>query len=126
GSATIDWYTTQQSIRISVLSTIVVNQGFPVTWEANVQPCTGTMGIPGDGWAGAKPDASGQSTAIVPAGTPPGTYTYRIECGGVAAETTTTVPAPQVTVVSNFAHLQVGFAATVDWHATVGPCVLSS
>ena len=126
GSATIDWYTTQQSIRISVPSTIVVNQGFPVTWEANVQPCTGTMGIPGDGWAGSKPGASGTSSAKVPVGTAPGTYTYRIECGGVASETTTTVPAPTVSVVSNFAHLQVGFAATVDWSATVGPCVLTS
>jgi hypothetical protein len=84
------------------------------------------MGIPGDGWAGAKPGASGTSNAIVPVNTPPGTYTFRIECGGVAAETTTTVPAPTVSVVSNFAHLQVGFAATVDWSSTVGPCVLTS
>ena len=97
-----------------------------MTWESNVQPCTGTMGIPGDGWAGAKPGASGSSSAVAPVGTPPGTYTFRIECGGVAAEATTTVPAPTVSVVSNFAHLQVGFAATVDWSATVGPCVLTS
>ena len=126
GTATIDWTTPQPSIRISVPPTLVLNQGFPVTWESNVQPCTGTMGIVGDGWAGAKPGASGTSGAVAPVGTPPGTYTYRIECGGVAAEATTTVTAPTVSVVSNFARLQVGFAATVDWSATVGPCVLTS
>jgi hypothetical protein len=126
GTATIDWTTPQQSIRVWVPPTIVLNQGFPVMWESNVQPCTGAMGIPGDGWAGAKPAASGTSSAIAPVGTPPGTYTFRIECGGVAAETTTTVPEPTVSVVSNVARLQVGFAATVDWSATVGPCVLTS
>ena len=97
-----------------------------MTWEANVQPCTGAMGIPGDGWAGAKPAASGTSAAVAPVGTPAGTYTFRVECGGVAAETTTTVSAPAVSVVSNFAQLRVGSAATVDWNATVGPCVLTS
>ena len=126
GSATIDWYTTQPSIRISLPPTIVVNQGFSVTWESNVQPCTGTMGIPGDGWAGAKPGASGTTSAIAPVSTPPGTYTFRIECGNVAAEATTTVPVPTVSVVSNFARLQVGTAATVDWFSSVGPCVLTS
>lgn len=126
GTTTIDWTTPQQSIRVTVPPTIVVNQGFPVTWESNVQPCTGTMGIPGDGWAGAKSAASGMGSAIAPVGTPPGTYTFRIECGGVAAEATTTVSAPTVSVISNFSRLQVGFAATVDWTSTVGPCVLTS
>jgi hypothetical protein len=36
------------------------------------------------------------------------------------------VSSPAVSVVSNFSHLEVGFSATVDWSATVGPCVLSS
>jgi hypothetical protein len=126
GTATVDWTTPQQSIRISVPPTVVLNQGISVTWESNVQPCTGTMGIPGDGWAGAKPGASGSGSAFVPAGTAPGTYTYRIECGNVAADATTIVPAAAVSVLSNFDHLQVGFAATVDWSSTVGPCVLTS
>jgi hypothetical protein len=126
-ATTIDWYTDHPTVRISVPPTVVLNQGFWVTWQSNTQPCTATQGIPGDGWAGAKAIAEQNFTTVfVPVSTPPGTYTYRIECGVVAAEATTTVAGPTVSVVSNFQHLQVGSAATVDWVSTVGPCELTS
>jgi hypothetical protein len=118
GSASVDWLFIQPLISLRGPSRpVTLGAPFDLRWDANVNPCTASGGLPGDGWAGAK-SQPGQQTLQA---TQLGATTYSISCGtGVRVATTQVtvqVAAPSVTLSADTTRVRTGAGFTLSWQS---------
>jgi lysyl endopeptidase len=125
-SVSIDWQFVPASVNITGSGpTAAAGREVLLQWSANVQPCTASGGISGDGWAGTKASNGSQSVlaSVI------GSVTYTLTCGTGARTASNqysiTVVAPSVGTISNDANdLIAGQAVNLQFGAG-GSCVAS-
>ena len=108
--------------------TITALQPVLLTWSANAVACTGTGGVSGDGWAGARP-LSGTMTVTAPP-TAAGPVSYGLACtagpNSAQAQTSVTYTVPSVSVTAAPASITVTRSTTVTWNsASASACTAS-
>lgn len=78
GSAVVNWdYDPPAVVMTGPSVPLMVGGKFNIDWSSDVDPCTGSGGVSGDGWAGPEPDIGDFSVTLN--STTPATYT--ITCG---------------------------------------------
>ena len=125
-SVSIDWQFVPASVNITGSGpTAAAGREVLLQWSANVQPCTASGGISGDGWAGTKASNGSQNVlaSVI------GNVTYTLSCGTGARtasnQYTITVVAPSVGTINNDANdLIAGQAVNLQFGAG-GSCVAS-
>jgi hypothetical protein len=89
-------------------------------WDSTVSPCTGSGGLPGDGWAGSQPALGNQAVLANFVGT----NTYTLTCGARQGVTTgqvvTYIVAPGVSLTADYTLLAVGSHVTLTASASAG------
>jgi hypothetical protein len=97
---------------------IMLGSTFELRWDANVVPCTASDGLPGDGWAGPKPQPGDQ---ILNA-TQLGTTTYSISCGSgvrvASTQVSVQVVPPAITLHADATRLRTGADFNLWWDST--------
>jgi hypothetical protein len=98
-----------------------------ISWAADVEPCTATGGVSGDGWAGPQP-LSGTYQVTV---TQPGITQYTLTCGPAQRSASDSIEFdgvyPAVTLVSNVTEVNLGQSFDLNWfgNSTGASCVPS-
>lgn len=96
---------------------VMIGSLIELRWDSNVQPCTASDGVPGDGWAGTKSQQGDQTLTA----TRMGSTTYSITCGtGVrvaTAHATVNAVAPSVTLYADATRLRTGAEFNIWWHS---------
>jgi hypothetical protein len=87
---------------------------FDFFWDSLLGPCTGSGGLPGDGWAGSQPTQGSQQIATDQVRT----ITYTLTCGARQGITTGQVVAyivaPAVSLTADYTLLTVGSHVTIN------------
>jgi hypothetical protein len=126
GNASVTWFTNAPAVTLNVSNPFPLGIPWPLAWQSNVYPCTGTGGLSGDGWAGSKAGAIG--TQAVTESTP-GSITFGITCGSgsqvVQAQASTTAIAPTASITANANTLPVDGELLINWTANFAPCTSS-
>lgn len=117
-SATVNWVGTPHVSLVAYTSPIVTGQQTSLSWVGNVAPCTASGGVPGDGWSGSVPSATGYLPVTE---TQPGTYTYSLTCGSG-----TQVARAQATMTVNSSPVSTTLTASAPTGALGGPPVILS
>ena len=128
GSVTIGWNFVTPYVDFSgpIQAPLTLGAATQINWVANVQPCVGSGGAAGDGWAGAQ--NSGSFTLTV---TQAGLTPYTITCGTGGRTATSSMyvygVAPYVVLTSNVSQIMVGSYFDLGWikYGTGGSCATS-
>jgi hypothetical protein len=95
----------------------MLGSNIDLTWDGSVEPCTASDGLAGDGWAGNKPQNSGQTLVA----TQVGITTYTLSCGTgqriATAQLNVEVVAPSVTMYADATRVLIGSNVTVGWRS---------
>lgn len=125
-TATVTWYTNSPTTNFVGDGTNPTGTLYYLMWNANVWPCTGSGGLPGDGWAGAKAKPFAQQT--VTSGVL-GAVTYTLSCGSgtqiVQDHVTVTYVAPSISLSSSASQVQINTTFAISWNTNSLPCTLS-
>jgi hypothetical protein len=117
------WFTNTPTVTLNVTNPWPQNSPATVSWQSNVYPCTGTGGVAGDGWAGAKAKAMAYQSVTE---STLGAVTFGITCGTgsqiAQAQATSTVITPSVSITASANTLAVNGILDIRWNANVGPC----
>ena len=96
---------------------VMLGSNIDLTWDGSVEPCTASDGLAGDGWAGNKPQNSGQTLVA----TQVGITTYTLSCGTgqriATAQLNVEVVAPSVTMYADATRVLIGSNVTVGWRS---------
>jgi hypothetical protein len=125
-NASVTWFTNAPGVTLNVSNPFPLGTPWPVAWQSNVYPCTGTSGQSGDGWAGSKAGAVGTQTVTESTS---GAVTFGITCGtgsqAVQAQASTSVIAPTASITASASTLPVNGILDIDWTANFVPCTSS-
>lgn len=118
GSASVDvnWTYTAPSVSLQGPATPTSIGGqIELLWSSNVGPCTGSGGLAGDGWAGAKAIDNSQNLVASQLGN----VTYVLTCGTApqiaTAQFTASVVPVSVTMSANATSIRVGSSIQINW-----------
>ena len=123
---TVDWQFVPAFVQITGSGpTAAAGREVLLQWSSNLQPCTASGGISGDGWAGAKASNGSQSVLASVLGS----VTYSLTCGTgsrtASSQYTITVVAPSVSSISSDANnMLVGQAINLQFGGG-GACAAS-
>jgi hypothetical protein len=128
GSVTIGWNFVTPFVDFSGASQAPLTLGAAaqLNWVSNVQPCVGSGGVAGDGWAGAQNSGSFAFTVTQTGLTP-----YTITCGTGARTATSSLYVygvePYIVLTSNVSQIMVGSRFDLGWisYGTGGSCATS-
>lgn len=127
-SATVEFTPTRSRVFLYRDSTITLarDQGFTLYWSSNIEPCVGSGGSPGDGWAGPKTGRNGQPIISIAQA---GTYVYTLTCGAdehaLSESVTITIPPAMLEFEPHVAATLTTGSVDLRWNGTVGNCVLT-
>jgi hypothetical protein len=118
GSATVsvNWIYTPPTVSLQTPSgpTSIGGQ-LELSWSSNVAPCTGSGGLAGDGWVGAKAIDNSQNLVESKVGN----VTYVLTCGTApqtaTAQVTVSIVPVSVTMSANATSIRVGSTIQINW-----------
>jgi hypothetical protein len=125
-STPVTWFTNAPAVTLNVTNPLPAGTPWPVAWQSNVYPCTGSGGLTGDGWAGSKAGAVGTQSVTESA---PGPVTFGITCGTgpqtVQTQASTTAITPTASITANATTLPVNGLLVLNWTANFDGCTSS-
>lgn len=129
GSVVVDWNYVPPYVVFTGASAgpLTLGATTQMNWLTNVQPCTASGGVAGDGWAGAQPTSGSFNVTV----THTGVTQYTITCGAGLRSATSSLAIdgvePYITLVSNVPKITVGSTIDLNWfgYGTGAPCAAS-
>jgi hypothetical protein len=128
-SVTVGWDYFPPSVSLTggSQSPITLGAATQLAWVANVQPCTTSGGVAGDGWAGVQGDIGSVNLTV----THLGLTQYTITCGTAGRTATSSLyidgVEPSVTLTSAVSQITAGASVSLGWigYGSGAPCMAS-